>query len=95
MQPNTKTARSFEAMVATVYAPKNLQKIDKYHNKLISKTSVASSKLDNQVTIKKLTLNARKKQGLTTNIVITALSDGANNCWSIVDSLSKHCKKNS
>jgi protein-tyrosine-phosphatase len=38
------------------------------------------------------TLIAAKKQGLTESTWLTALCDGAPNCWSVVDSLSSHCK---
>jgi hypothetical protein len=44
-------------------------------------------------TIIKMTLAAAKKQGMTKNTNITALSDGAKNCCTTLKSLSKECKK--
>ncbi len=54
-------SRSFEAMIATVYRPENIHKIDKNHNEITQKSSVASALSDNQKTIKQLVLNASRK----------------------------------
>jgi hypothetical protein len=51
-------AQSFEAMIATVFHPENIRKIDNYHNEITQKTSVASALSDHQRTIKQLVLNA-------------------------------------
>jgi hypothetical protein len=40
-----------------------------------------------------MTLAAAKKQGMTKSTNITALSDGAKNCWTTLKSLSKECNK--
>ena len=50
--------RSFEAMVATVYKPEKLKRVDKNHNTLEAKTIVASAKSDEQTTMKALFKNA-------------------------------------
>lgn len=87
-------SRSFEAMIATVYCPENLCKVDKHHNKITHKTSVASALSDHQKTIKQLIINACRKEGSNNRVTqITCLTDGANNCWSIANSLKSCCKK--
>ena len=94
IKSNIKGSRSFEAMIASVYRPENLVEIDKNHNKILAKTSVASALSDGQVTIKKLILNACKTEGMSSKITkLTCLTDGANNCWSITKTLSPHCKE--
>ena len=45
--------RSFEAMIATVYKPESIKKVDKNHQKIIDKRIIASSKNDSQQNIKK------------------------------------------
>jgi len=93
IKSNIKDSRSFEAMIASVYRPENLIAIDKHHNKITTKTSVASALSDSQVTIKKLILNACLQEGMNSKITkLTCLTDGANNCWSITKTLSSHCK---
>jgi len=88
-----KESRSFEAMIGSVYRPENLHFIDKYHNKIIQKTSVASALSDNQQTIKQLVLNACKKEGMNSQVTkLTCLTDGASNCWSIAKILAPHCQ---
>lgn len=87
-------SRSFEAMIATVYRSENIRIIDKHHNEITQKTSVASALSDEQKTIKQLILNACRKEGLNTRVTqLTCLTDGAKNCWSITDSLKRYCKE--
>ena len=45
-----------------------------------------------QEQIKKLTLLAAKKEGMTNNTELIAISDGAANCWNVIDHLKGHCK---
>lgn len=85
--------RSFEAMVANVYSPSNLISANKNHNKLTSKTIVASAKSDQQETIKKLFKMACLSQGMTMETHLVCLADGAENCWSIAQSVRKSCKE--
>jgi len=86
-------SRSFEAMIATVYAPKNIKFIDKNHNEITQKTSVASSMSDNQETIKQLLLNACRKEGMNATVTrLTCITDGASNCWSITKTLEFYSK---
>lgn len=88
-----RSKRSFEALVATIYNPQNIKEIDKNHRKIINKTSVASAKNDDRATIKKLVFNACKKQGVTKATIVTALTDGASNCWSVIDAIKPSCKE--
>lgn len=83
--------RSFEAMVATVYRPECLEYVDKHHNTITSKTTVASAKDDDQKTMKELFKSACRAQGMTIETKVTCLADGADNCWSIAHSIEKDC----
>lgn len=94
IKSNVKGSRSFEAMIGSVFRPENLNVVDKHHNKISKKTSVASALNDKQVTIKKLLLNACLEEGMHKEIThLTCLTDGANNCWSITKTLTDHCKE--
>jgi hypothetical protein len=86
-------SRSFEAMAAVVYRPDSIHRDPKScRGHLVSKHCAASSLSDNQSYMFQATLIAAKKQGLTERTWLTALCDGASNCWSIVDNLASHCK---
>jgi len=81
-------------MIATVFSPKNIRRIDKHHNEIVQKTSVGSALSDNQKAIKQLTLTACRKEGANARVTeLTCLTDGASNCWSIANSLKPYCKK--
>lgn len=84
--------RSFEAMIAAVYTPESLKFVDKHHNTILSKTSVASAKDDKQKTIKALLQGACRTQGMTAETNVICLADGAENCWSIARSIKTDCK---
>lgn len=93
LKSTNSNSRSFEAMISTVYGPKNIRRIDKGHNEITKKTSVGSALSDQQKTIKKLTQNACYKEGSNSNVTeLTCLTDGASNCWSITNSLADCCK---
>lgn len=86
--------RSFEAMASIVYRPESIEYSEEDdRGKIISKHCAASAKSDNQKHIKQATLIAARKQGLTEKTKVTALCDGAKNCWNIIDILKPHCKK--
>ena len=94
LKSKNKESRSFEAMIATVYRPENIHRIDKNHNEIAQKTSVSSALSDHQETIKQLILNACRKEGTNARVTeLTCLTDGASNCWSITNSLKHCCKK--
>ena len=94
--------RTFEAMTSVVFDAKNIKYtggkekkdggISTVRGELTSKHCAASALLDSQDTMKQQTLNAAIKQGMTSETKMTALCDGASNCWNIVDSLEGHCQ---
>jgi hypothetical protein len=83
---------AFAAMVATVYKPEKLKRVDKNHNVLESKTIVASAKSDEQTTMKTLFKNACITEGMGKGTEVTCLADGADNCKSIAYSIAGDCK---
>jgi hypothetical protein len=85
--------RSFEALSAVVYRPERIHTIDPHHREIEDKRCVLSAQDDELATIKTYVLHAAMKQGMDANTVITALADGANNCWSVILSLTPHCKQ--
>ena len=87
-----KTQRSFEALTSVVYKPEAIipGKKKRTTGSISSKHCAASSVKDEGKYINELTLVAAKKEGLTTSTHITALCDGADNCWKIIDSLKPH-----
>ena len=52
---------------------------------IYNKNCAASSLDDKQESIKRDTLIAALRQGMTKDTKVTAICDGANNCWSVVD----------
>ena len=93
--------RSFEAMTAVVFEAKNIQytggkekedgSLSTVRGQITSKHCAASSLSDDQKVMKQQTLNAAIKQGMTTETRITAICDGATNCWNIIASLENSC----
>lgn len=88
-----KEKRSFEALSAIIYKPENIKRKDKHHREITEKGCVASALEDNLKSMKTYLLNGAKKQGMNEATVITALADGAKNCWSLLESLEPYCKK--
>ena len=84
--------RSFEAMIATVYRPENIKKVDKHHNSITKKSTVASAKSDAQQTMNALFKSACEAQGMNKKTEVICLADGAENCRSIAYSISNYCK---
>ncbi|UJB73061.1 ISKra4 family transposase (plasmid) [Acaryochloris sp. 'Moss Beach'] len=84
--------RSFEALSAVAYRPENIIEVDSHHRQIKVKSCALSAQDDDLTTMKTYTLNAARKQGMTENTRVTALADGAQNCWSVVLSLAPHCK---
>ena len=87
-----KDKRSFEALSAIVYRPEHLQAVDHHHRQIMEKTCVISAMDDNLQTIKTYVVNAAKKQGLSQETQVTALADGAKNCWSVLSALTPECE---
>jgi hypothetical protein len=88
----TEGQRSIEALTSVIYRPESLlTNTTGTRNHLASKSCAASVKDDNQAEIINNTILAAIRQGLTPNTKITALCDGAANCWSIVEALRPLC----
>jgi hypothetical protein len=84
--------RSFEAFAAIVYRPESLHEVDQYHRKLVEKTCVVSALDDDLQTMKTYLLHAALTQGMTQESQVTALADGAHNCWSVLAVVQPHCQ---
>lgn len=85
--------RSFEAMCAKIYRPESVIEVTEKRTEIVDKHCVASALDDKQRSMKKYVLKAAKAQGLTGDTKITALADGAKNCWNIINSLDGRCKQ--
>ena len=86
--------RSFEALTAVIYRPGSILhsiKAKDHRGEILNKHCSASALNDNQQYMKASTLLAARKQGLDKSTQVTALCDGAANCWNIVDSIESHC----
>ena len=86
-----KDKRSFEALSGILYRPENIQQVDKHHRQIIDKTCVVSAMDDDLATIKRFVLNGAFRQGMTKKTWVTALADGASNCWSVLLALEPEC----
>jgi len=89
-----KEHRSFEAMTSVLYRPEDIiSNPAKTRNHLRSKACAASTLDDGQQEMIATTIVAAITEGMTENTNITALCDGASNCWKVVDALTPLCKK--
>lgn len=104
LKSKDKSKRSFEAITSVVYSPTNIVYPDVKHHKattdpapprgiIHSKHCAASALSDDGELINEQTLLAAKKQGLNKNTQLTALCDGADNCWNVIAYLENHCAK--
>jgi hypothetical protein len=87
-----KEKRSFEALSAIIYRPSCIVEVDKHHRQLTDKICTLSALDDELATIKRYLYHAALKQGLSEQTHVTALADGASNCWSAISSLEPHCQ---
>ena len=85
--------RSFEAMCAKGYRPESVIEITEKRSKIVSRNCAASAKDDSQKTMRTNLLRAAEAQGLTKETQITALADGAKNCWKVINVLKEHCQE--
>ena len=93
--------RSIEALTSVIYNPKNIEQVggkikkdgsmSKNKTIITSKSCRASALIDAQESIKSQTIQAAIEQGLTKDTSVTALCDGASNCWSVVDVFENKC----
>ena len=81
-------ARSMEALASVIYQPEAIQSNSKdTRNHLTSKNCAASILDDNQEQFISSTIIAALKQGLGPKTHVTALCDGAQNCWNVVEAI--------
>ena len=84
--------RSMEALTSVIYRPESVVSNSKdTRNNIISKHCAASVKNDNQEEIMSSTIIAALKQGLHSDTKVTALCDGAANCWRVVEAIKPLC----
>jgi len=85
-------ARSMEAMTAVVYCQEAIVSNEKNtRNHLTSKNCAASVQDDNQEQLINGTIVAALKQGMKQDTHVTALCDGAKNCWNVIDAIRPLC----
>lgn len=88
----TEDKRSIEVMTSVIYKPESIQSNKKgTRNILTSKHCAASVQNDNQQEIITNTIVAALKQGIGVNTHVTALSDGADNCWNVINAIKPFC----
>lgn len=85
--------RSFEVMTGTIYRPEDVQRVNENENIIQHKICVASAREDQQTSMKVMLVNAAKRAGMTKTTTVTAFSDGAANCKSVINALADHCGK--
>jgi len=79
-------------MVGKIFNPDNLVRTDKHHTEIVEKHCASSAKYDQQETMKKYMATAADKEGINkASTIVTALADGAKNCWNILESLRPLC----
>ena len=92
LKTRDKDKQSMEAMISVVYKPESIQSNDNgTRNSITSKHCAASIKDDDQQQIISGTIIAALKQGLTQKTNVTALCDGATNCWNVVEAIRPLC----
>jgi hypothetical protein len=74
-----------------VYRPEHLQEVDRHLRQIMEKTCVVSALDDQLHTIKTSLIHAARKQGLSQDTMVTALADGAKNCWSVLSAIQPEC----
>lgn len=88
----TEDKRSIEVMTSVIYKPESIQSNKKGTRNIVSsKHCAASVKNDNQEEIITNTIVSAFKQGIGENTHVTALSDGADNCWNVIDAIRPFC----
>ena len=93
IKDKTEASRTFEAMTAMVYRPDSIRRVEgDCRGEIFSKNCAASALADGQSYMSAATLVAAKKQSMTGETHLTALCDGAHNCWTIIDKLAPYCR---
>ena len=83
--------RSFEVMTGTIYRPEDVKIINENESIIENKVCIASANEDEQASMKVMLINAAKRSGMTATTKVTAFSDGAANCKSVVNALAPYC----
>lgn len=84
--------KNFEVMMGKVFNPKNVVRLDKHHTKITKKHCAGSGKYDKQKTMKANLVRAAKEEGIDKEkTTLTALADGAKNCWHVIKALEPLC----
>ena len=87
-----KDRRSFEALAGIAYRPSSIEQVDRHHRQITDKSCVVSAMDDKLQSIKTYLYHAALKQGLSPETHVTALADGADNCWAALSVLEPHCR---
>jgi hypothetical protein len=88
----TEEKRSLEVMTSVIYKPDAIKKNPcDTRNIITSKSCAASVRDDSQAQIVSNTIVAALKQGLGEKTHVTALADGAANCWAVIDAIKPLC----
>ena len=79
-------------MIGKVYRPEHVIRTDAHHTEITKKHCAGSAYDDKQKTMKKNLIKAAKKEGINKDVTeVTALADGANNCWNVLEALLPFC----
>ena len=82
--------RSFEALRAKIYRPSSVMIKGKKRAETNESTCIASAKKDQNKTMRLLIEVVAKRRGISLNIEVLILADGANNYWNASQSLVNH-----
>ena len=74
-----------------MYRPEAIRIVDKHHREISEKTCVVSAQDDNLQSIKTFLIHGALKQGLCSETHVTALADGAKNCWTVLGAIQPYC----
>lgn len=91
IQSKEKEVRGYEVLAAKFYDIHNRIEKDENHSEIIKSTCVASAILDHGETMKKYMMYGALSEGMTSKTTVFAVSDGAENCWNALRSLSGYC----
>ncbi len=93
--------KRFEVMTAVIFDPEQIDyhggqlkqdgAVSTLRGKLTSKHCAASALADEQSYLKQAALESAIKQGMTKDTSMTAICDGADNCWNVVNAIAPHC----
>lgn len=99
LKSKEKDSRSFEALASIIYSPNNVISSKTAVNsneiprrQITSKYCAASALNDELKTIKRQTLIAAYKQGMTNKTDLVAICDGASNCWNVIKVFENKCR---